>query len=130
MTRWEKRVKSGQVDGTDRAAANKDCKGKAALTKLEKGGNNIIVRWMEGINTLVVREMRISPPPKDAYAQLWNFTLAAEFTDLHIWLKVMLNGEPWDDDYMCCDNPFRVAIRVSALCTDNHGFFSPVSVSA
>ena len=35
-----------------------------------------------------------------AYAQVWNLTVSAEFTGLHIWLKVVLGDEVWDDDYM------------------------------
>jgi len=88
----------------------------------------VTVRWAEGLDTLRLKKLKITPPPRNAYSQMWNLTLDAEFTGLHIWLKVLLGEKLWDDDYMCCDNPFKVQIRASALCTDDHGFYGPVQV--
>lgn len=89
---------------------------------------NVTARWIEGLDTVKLQELRITQPKNPIGPQLWNLTLSGEFTGLHIWLKVMLGGKLWINDYMCCQNPFRFSLRASAICDDEHGFMSPIKL--
>jgi len=125
--RW--RQKNPTALEVDEVAARSDCQGHHAITKMNKNPVNVTARWIEGLNTLSFKELKIDQPTNNVGPQLWNLTLSGEFTDLHIWLKVMLGGKLWINDYMCCKNPFRFSLRASALCTEDHGFYSPVKLA-
>lgn len=137
QARFRQRVRAGliQDDGSP-DAYHKDCHGEKSLFHVAKttgqGAStvNITVRWIEGLDTLEFNEVRVTaPPPADADAvQVWNTTISASFTGLHIWLKVYLGDVLWVDDYMCCHNPFHWEIRISALCDEERGFFPPLKM--
>jgi len=126
IARWKQKNPSSSF--VDDAAAHVDCKGEQPITHMAKEPVNVTARWIEGLDTVKLQELRITQPKNPIGPQLWNLTLSGEFTGLHIWLKVMLGGKLWINDYMCCQNPFRFSLRASAICDDEHGFMSPIKL--
>ena len=37
------------------------------VEELHNAAANITVRWAEGLDTLVLKEIKVTPPPEDAY---------------------------------------------------------------
>lgn len=126
ISRW--RQKNPHATTVDTKAAHRDCKGSKPLAQVNEDPVNVTARWIEGLDTLTLSELKITQPQSNVGTQLWNVTLSGEFSDLHIWLKVLLAGKLWIDDYMCCSGPFHFALRASALCDDQHGFYSPIKL--
>lgn len=130
--RFDERVRKGELQASDSGAVHRDCRGEGSLTSFSKQtqGNdvNITVRWVEGLETIAVRDLKVLQPDTNVGPQVWNTTLSASFTGLKIWLRVMLGSQLWIDDYMCCHGPFRFQVRASATCNDEHGFYSPIKV--
>lgn len=64
----------------------------------------------------------------------WYITLSAMFTDLHVYMKVIVNGkalsglsgphgrQEWLKDYMCCDKILHFTLKVFAECRIGEGF--------
>jgi hypothetical protein len=125
--RWAQKHPAG-IERSSEAAIHQGCNGDRPLARLAQGGVNVTAKWIEGLDTLQIRELKITQPSSNVGRKIWNLTLSAEFTDLHIWLKVKLGQKVLANNYMCCTNPFKFAVRASAMCTDEHGFFSPVKV--
>jgi len=127
---WEHRVATGKaLYASPRSEVHRNCKGKSPLAHQKKNTGqtdlDVTAKWARGLNTLEIMDILILPPTNvSAYTQEWNMTFRAKFSDLRVWLKVILgdSNKPWVDDYMCCDKAFHFTIQASVRCTLGYGF--------
>lgn len=49
-------------------------------------------------------------------------TVSGVFADLHVYMKVLVDGEEWLSDYMCCNKNLKFTLQVSAICDRGIGF--------
>mmetsp|Transcript_115548 Transcript_115548/g.204221 ORF Transcript_115548/g.204221 Transcript_115548/m.204221 type:complete len:1057 (-) Transcript_115548:56-3226(-) len=134
QARWTHNMQAGLAQN-DHPSLHADCHGDKSLFQISQASSqgttvNITVRWIEGLDTLQFDRVKVQPPPSSGLedVQVWNSTIAASFTGLHIWLKVFLGDVLWVDDYMCCQNPFHFELKVSAMCDEQRGFFPPLKL--
>jgi len=125
---WEHRIKNGEaLYAKPQSEVMRHCSGHRPLSHIKKrsGHTNMEVtaKWATGLNTLEIMDILIMPPTNvTEITQQWNMTVTAKFSDLHVWLKVVLGDEEWINDYMCCDTPFHFTIQASVQCTLGFGF--------
>eukprot|EP00928_Gymnodinium_smaydae_P004889 TRINITY_DN11678_c0_g1_i2.p1 TRINITY_DN11678_c0_g1~~TRINITY_DN11678_c0_g1_i2.p1 ORF type:complete len:1096 (-),score=179.93 TRINITY_DN11678_c0_g1_i2:128-3415(-) len=123
---WASRVQEGKELYGDMAAYKvfmKGCRGTKPLARVAEGSTSVEASWATGLNSLQVTGAKLNRPVNvSAVAQRWSLALSGMFTDLHIHMKVDLNGKPWVNDYMCCSGAFHFAILASATCIRGRGF--------
>jgi len=125
---WEHRITNGKaMYASPPSEVHRLCRGEAPLVhqtrNRRQSSMEVTAKWATGLNTLEIMDILILPPANiTAYTQEWNMTIRAKFSDLKVWLKVLLGDEEWVDDYMCCDNPFKFTVQVSVRCTLGRGF--------
>eukprot|EP00913_Durusdinium_trenchii_P008459 g7944.t1 len=85
-------------------------------------GTDITVLWATGLRSMEIADMVTPPADMSAPVQPWFITLSAMFTDLHVYMKVIVNGKEWLKDYMCCDKTLHFTLKVSAECHVGFGF--------
>jgi hypothetical protein len=84
--------------------------------------------WLTGLNTLEITAVRVLPPSaEETHSKQWTVDVSGVLKDMHLWMKVLLDGKVWADDYLCCDQAFHFQLQASMVCSETSGF-SPVSL--
>ncbi|CAK8986251.1 unnamed protein product [Durusdinium trenchii] len=125
---WDYRTLKGEVlFSSPLSEIHRSCQGDAPLAHMssDRGavGTDITVLWATGLRSMEIADMVVTPPADmSAPVQPWFITLSAMFTDLHVYMKVIVNGKEWLKDYMCCDKTLHFTLKVSAECHVGFGF--------
>jgi len=126
---WQHRVDIGEVlyEGPGVPRGGQRCTGNEPIAHMSqtRGSRtvNTTASWATGLNTLEIMDWRLLPPEDVTVSpQMWNMSVRGKFTDLHVWIKVLLGDKEWVNDYMCCDKSFHFTIQASARCVQGRGF--------
>lgn len=134
---WEHRIENGKaLFASPPSEVHRACRGTAPLVQQKQNSGThsmeVIAKWATGLNSLELMDARVFEPANiTQFTQEFNMTVKVKFSDLHVWLKVLLGKEErvWVDDYMCCDNPFHFTLEASVRCTLGQGFH-PIQLHA
>eukprot|EP00931_Biecheleriopsis_adriatica_P004865 TRINITY_DN106468_c0_g1_i1.p1 TRINITY_DN106468_c0_g1~~TRINITY_DN106468_c0_g1_i1.p1 ORF type:complete len:1110 (+),score=220.45 TRINITY_DN106468_c0_g1_i1:67-3396(+) len=127
---WTYRAKKGEVlVSSALSEVHRTCTGNAPLAHMGStaGGvaTDITVLWATGLNSLELADVVVKPPMNMSQEpQQWSATVSGMFTDLHVFIKVLVDDEEWLSNYMCCDKTVHFTLQVSAECTSERGFGS------
>lgn len=125
---WDYRTENGEVlFSSPLSEIHRSCTGNAPLAHMDANrggvGTDITVLWATGLGSLDIADMVVTPPTDISVpVQRWFITLSAMFTDLHVYMKVTVNGKEWLKDYMCCDKTLHFTVKVFAECQVGTGF--------
>jgi hypothetical protein len=128
---WQWQSSPGQVPvyHGGQAAWKSDCLGHHNLAETTEdssmgGKMNIKARWATGLDTLELTSLKVVPPTNIINdVQKWTFEIGALFTNLHVYIKVLLGDEVFIPTApMCCNNPFHFTLQLTAYCEVGAGF--------
>ncbi|CAE8683668.1 unnamed protein product [Polarella glacialis] len=125
---WEFRVAKGEVlFSSPLSEMHRHCAGSSPLahTQTQTGRSmmDISALWATGLNTLELADVVIKPPANISEPeQKWQVTMSGLFTNLHIFLQVLLDGDDFLRDYFCCDQVFHFTLQATAVCVPGIGF--------
>jgi hypothetical protein len=127
---WEFQSQPGQsLYSGDATAWKADCLGHHPLAETTEDSGmgeamNVKAKWATGLDTLELTRFEVVPPTNIiGDSQRWTVQIGALFTDLHVYIKVMLGDEVFIPTApMCCNNPFHFTLQLSAVCEKGVGF--------
>lgn len=128
---WAHRLQTGQTFYPSTPSdIHKACVGQAPLAQVDKEGHGYghlkaAATWATGLNTLELVELRLDPPvPINSSfgSERWTLSLRGRFTDLRVWMNVLVDEKPFVNDYMCCSGPFNFAMEAVGNCSRGKGF--------
>jgi len=125
---WNYRTRKGEVlFSSPLSEIHRTCSGNSPLAHMTRQTGNaatdITALWADGLNTLELVDVVVKAPPNaSAHVQQWYATVSGMFTDLHVFLKVLVDDQEWLSDYMCCDKILHFTLQVSAECVHGIGF--------
>mmetsp|Transcript_29565 Transcript_29565/g.53718 ORF Transcript_29565/g.53718 Transcript_29565/m.53718 type:complete len:1185 (+) Transcript_29565:95-3649(+) len=97
------------------------------------------IEFIDGISSLRILELQVIPESavnrKESDksqgfsgGQRWAIKAKGQFTDLKIWARASKGGTDWVNGYICCHNPYHLALQLSVSCLDGVGFRGNVTV--
>jgi len=97
------------------------------------------IEFIDGISSLRILELEVIPESAvnkkesdDSQGfsdgQRWAVKAKGQFTDLKIWARATKGGRDWVNGYICCHNPYHLALQLSVSCLDGVGFRGNVTV--
>jgi len=122
---WAHQVQTGHVlDPSIPSEFQQACMGHEPLVQVDKhrdgfGRMKAAATWATGLNSLELLDLRIAP---SSGSQLLTISLQGRFTDLKVWMRILLDHNLFIDDYMCCNNPFHFAMEAVGSCVKGKGF--------
>jgi len=125
---WNYRTRKGEVlFSSPPSEIHRRCSGNSPLAHMTRqtgsADTDITALWADGLNTLELVDVVVKRPENASVGvQQWSATVSGMFTDLHVFLKVLVNDQDWLSDYMCCDQTLHFTLQVSADCTHGFGF--------
>eukprot|EP00930_Biecheleria_cincta_P040751 TRINITY_DN27913_c0_g1_i1.p1 TRINITY_DN27913_c0_g1~~TRINITY_DN27913_c0_g1_i1.p1 ORF type:complete len:1079 (-),score=172.59 TRINITY_DN27913_c0_g1_i1:18-3254(-) len=128
---WQYRARQGEVlISSPQSEMTRGCSGQSPLTHFTtmtgRSVTNVTALWAKGLNTLELANVKVLAPAANLSTaeQQWYLTISGLFTDVHIYLQVLVDGEEFLKGYMCCDNKLHFTLQVSAVCVPGVGFGS------
>jgi len=107
--------------------------------KVSALGLSARVLFIDGLASLRIVELKVLPEshvnvreqrndPGFAQGQRWAISIKGQFSDLKIWARATKGGTDWVNGYICCNNPYHLALQLSVYCSDRQGFLGNVTV--